>query len=327
MAHHHLRKDRTCLNCNYVVENRFCSRCGQENTETRQSFAHLVTHFFEDFTHYDNYFWKTIKTLLFKPAVLTKEYLAGRRQVYVPPVKLYIFISFITFLTVGLLQYDDNEAETDRNLNEALKLEKKDEAASQHYRGRDTDDLAYISDYNFNSVHEMDSIQKTLPPPKRLKGMDHWMASKLIQIKQNTRKEGFSEKFRESFLHNVPKVLFIYMPFFAFGLWVMHNKKKWYFFDHGIFTLHYFSFLLISYLIPFLIGSLLSLVDWVEIDGIMHLGFLAWSFFYFFRSHSKFYGERKAISRLKGMVLFVINMFFISLLLLVLFIYSILHIH
>ena len=327
MAHHHLRKDRTCLNCNYVVENRFCSRCGQENTETRQSFAHLVTHFFEDFTHYDNYFWKTIKTLLFKPAVLTKEYLAGRRQVYVPPVKLYIFISFITFLTVGLLQSDDNEAETDRNVNEALKLEKKNEATSGQQRGRDTDDLAYISEYNFNSIHEMDSIQKTLPPPKRLQGMDHWMATKLIQIKQNTRKEGFSEKFRESFLHNVPKVLFIYMPFFAFGLWVMHNKKKWYFFDHGIFTLHYFSFLLISYLIPFLIGSLLSLVDWVEIDGIMHLGFLAWSFFYFFRSHSKFYGERKAISRLKGMVLFFINMFFISLLLLVLFIYSVLNIH
>ncbi|AWG26449.1 DUF3667 domain-containing protein [Flavobacterium kingsejongi] len=327
MAHHHLRKDRTCLNCNYVVENRFCSRCGQENTETRQSFAHLVTHFFEDFTHYDNYFWKTIKTLLFKPAVLTKEYLAGKRQLYVPPVKLYIFISFITFLTVGLLQSDDNEAETDRNLNEALKLEKKDEATSGQQRGRDNDDLAYISEYNFNSIHEMDSIQKTLPPPKRLKGMNHWMATKLIQIKENTRKEGFSEKFRESFLHNVPKVLFIYMPFFAFGLWVMHNKKKWYFFDHGIFTLHYFSFLLISYLIPFLIGSLLSLVDWMEIDGIMHLGFLAWSFFYFFRSHSKFYGERKAISRLKGMVLFVINMFFITLLLLVLFIYSVLNIH
>ena len=37
------------------------------------------------------------------------------------------------------------------------------------------------------------------------------------------------------------------MPFFALTLWLTHNKKKWWYFDHGIFTFHYFaSFLLIS---------------------------------------------------------------------------------
>jgi hypothetical protein len=34
---------------------------------------------------------------LFKPAALTKAYLAGQRLTYLAPFRLYIFISFITF--------------------------------------------------------------------------------------------------------------------------------------------------------------------------------------------------------------------------------------
>lgn len=91
-----LRKDKTCLNCRYVVENKFCPNCGQENSDTRKTFHHLFLHFFEDLTHYENAFWKTIKNLILKPANLTKEYLSGKRLSYLAPVRLYIFISFLT---------------------------------------------------------------------------------------------------------------------------------------------------------------------------------------------------------------------------------------
>ena len=92
-----LRKDKTCLNCRHVVEMRFCPNCGQENTDSRKTFHHLFIHFFEDLTHYENAFWRTIRNLLFKPAALTKEYLSGKRLSYLAPVRLYIFISFLTF--------------------------------------------------------------------------------------------------------------------------------------------------------------------------------------------------------------------------------------
>ncbi|MGO4817691.1 DUF3667 domain-containing protein [Flavobacterium sp. W22_SRS_FP1] len=97
MSKNPLRKDKTCLNCRYVVENRFCSNCGQENIDTRKSFHQLFIHFFEDLTHYENAFWKTIKNLLLKPASLTKAYLSGKRLSYLAPIRLYVFISFITF--------------------------------------------------------------------------------------------------------------------------------------------------------------------------------------------------------------------------------------
>src|SRR5690606_1698137 len=89
-----VRTDKTCLNCNHVVEHRFCPNCGQENTETRKTFHNLFVHFFEDLTHYENAFWKTIRNLITRPGALTKEYLSGRRMSYLAPVRLYIFISF-----------------------------------------------------------------------------------------------------------------------------------------------------------------------------------------------------------------------------------------
>ena len=98
MSHSPIRNDKTCLNCRHVVQERFCPNCGQENTESRKTFHHLFIHFFEDLTHYENAFWRTIKNLLFKPAALTKEYLYGKRLSYLAAGRLYILISFITFL-------------------------------------------------------------------------------------------------------------------------------------------------------------------------------------------------------------------------------------
>ena len=103
MSHGKLREEKNCLNCGHIVEEKFCPNCGQENTETRRPFHYLFSHFIEDLTHYDGQFWGTIKNLLFKPGKLTQTYLEGKRQRYVPPVKLYIFISFITFFLFSII--------------------------------------------------------------------------------------------------------------------------------------------------------------------------------------------------------------------------------
>ncbi|WP_306350240.1 DUF3667 domain-containing protein [Flavobacterium sp. '19STA2R22 D10 B1'] len=312
MAHHQLRKDRTCQNCNYVVENKFCSRCGQENIETRQSFGHLVIHFFEDFTHYDNYFWKTIKTLLFRPSVLTKEYLTGKRQLYVPPVKLYIFISFITFLLWGLTSSFENKEKDNSFVNFG-----DDKEVFLKESGLET----------FPTVKELDSVQNSLPESKKSEGAKYWMKKKLAKINENYKSENFKEKLEDSFLHNLPKALFLYLPFFALNLWIFHGKKRWYFFDHGIFTLHYFSFILFTFTSSLIINFILDLLHLDSLFNYFQLLFMGWWFFYFFRSHRRFYGESKLISRLKGIALFFINILFISIFLLVLIFYGMVNMH
>jgi Protein of unknown function (DUF3667) len=145
MSKKQYRKDKTCLNCRYVVDHKFCPNCGQENVVTRKTFHHLFVHFFEDLTHYENAFWRTIRNLLFKPSALTKEYLSGKRLSYLAPVRLYIFISFMTFFLMSLFP---------------------DELTSKKLKEQPNEEVIFENDSGFkitqkNQLNNSDSIANT----------------------------------------------------------------------------------------------------------------------------------------------------------------------
>ncbi len=324
MSKNSLREDKTCLNCNHVVEKRFCPNCGQENANTRKTFHHLFVHFFEDLTHYENAFWKTIKNLILRPGSLTKEYLSGKRLSYLAPVRLYIFISFVVFLGISFLP--DNE--------EILKTTEKT-SISTKFSKNDSLKLAKVSDKKWNvfgisTVAQLDSIQQ-LGGTDKLSPRSYWVAKKAVTVFEHNSTDEIISKFKESFLHNFPKVLFLYMPIFALLLYLFQNKKKYFYFDHGIFTLHYFSFLLLMFFLLMLISSLLeTLFSWAAIDAlddiIQFLGVL-YMLYYFFPAHHRFYGESRLITIIKGIVMFFINMFFIILILMLFAIYTFINLH
>lgn len=338
-GHNPLREDKTCLNCRHVVEKRFCPNCGQENTDSRKTFHHLFVHFFEDLTHYENAFWKTIRHLLFKPGRLTKEYLSGKRLSYLAPVRLYIFISFVTFFLLSVLPEKPEASATKEGKQKEAGAAKKTAENFTYPNAsgdivkikKDTAKTRTIDDFgNFGSVEEFDSIQKALPEKQKLKGFRYTFERKLTEIQEKSKDENYGKQVSEAFIHNVPKALFLYMPIFAFWLWVFHGKKRWYYFDHGIFTLHYFSFLLLTLCVMNLISTAAAFLDFAPLSffvGFLWVVLFGWWFFYFFRSHSNFYGEPKAISRLKGLALYFINMVLISIFSMALFVYALLCVH
>ncbi|MBN8641582.1 MAG: DUF3667 domain-containing protein [Flavobacteriales bacterium] len=381
MAHKNpIRKDKTCLNCNHVVDQRFCPNCGQENTDTRKTFYHLFVHFFEDLTHYENAFWKTIKNLLLKPAALTKEYLSGKRLSYLAPVRLYIFISFVTFFLIAVLPDED---ETNTNINfkekedkslksdknqyynysdsvnkstqqetqkldsikpidtlskEVLKIEelqkqgilKKNEADSikkliQLGKKEETAKKNYsFFSSQYESLAQLDSVRKS--KPSEMNDLEYWFEKKSIGLKEKYTEEQLKEKFLESIKHNFPKTLFIYMPLFALILWFFHNKKRWYYFDHGIFTLHYFSFLLLISLIMMLLDTLFSLFGdswfWTTMKFFINFMGVIWMLYYFFPAHHRFYGETRIVSFIKSVFIFIINSILFSIVLTLFLIYT-----
>jgi len=99
------RKSDTCLNCKTPLrpEDNFCPSCGQENNIRKIPVHHLAVEVFEDFFHFDTKLWNTIKASFTRPGKITLDYLDGKRVSYVPPVKFYVFVSFIFFLLVGKL--------------------------------------------------------------------------------------------------------------------------------------------------------------------------------------------------------------------------------
>ena len=227
--HGHLRKDKTCLNCRHVVENKFCPNCGQKNEDTRKTFHHLFVHFFEDLTHYENAFWRTIKNLLLKPASLTKEYLSGKRLSYLAPVRLYIFISFVTFFIFTILAKTDIEG--DLNIKSAINDKKIDSVEnliknSNNLNKSELDSLKTLfkkikekkenlANFGYTSVHQMDSIRK-FSKTEEINDFQYLFNKKAIEVNERFTKKEIITKFFELYMHNMPKVLFIYMPIFAF---------------------------------------------------------------------------------------------------------------
>ena len=338
MSHGKLREEKDCLNCGHIVEEQYCPHCGQQNVETRQPFHYLFTHFVEDFTHYDGQFWKTMKYLLFRPGKLTKIYIEGKRQIYVPPVKLYIFISFITFFLPSLLPSEkEHRIDKKDNAKTAIKIEESKKEAIEQVSNLENTGLLSKE----NARKAIEKIQNQKPDAANVVSDDFGneisIGSKSLEeydndIKENNsffgklfrpfvvkffelKEEGLTkqqikEKFSEAFIHTLPKALFIYLPIFAFILWLFHNKKKWWYFDHGIFTLHYFSFLLISILIATFLNFIGNRIDNLFVGIIEGLGVVAiiiYSMVYFFVAHHRVYETKKRITIVKGFLIFIVN--------------------
>jgi hypothetical protein len=100
------KKGIICLNCEQPISDKdyFCSNCGQVNDTSRLSLKTYFSEYLAGFFSFDNRFLKTVFPLIFKPGKVTKEYVEGKRMRYVNPFQLYINVSIIFFLILGLLK-------------------------------------------------------------------------------------------------------------------------------------------------------------------------------------------------------------------------------
>jgi len=120
-----------CENCHAKVDGAFCSQCGQSVKSSLQYFWSVLLHLLDDIFSFDSRASRTIVPLMLKPGFLTNEYIAGRRVHYVPPLRLYLFISIIFFLALSFLAGDNlfigkDNIESNQKITAHLqKLEKK----------------------------------------------------------------------------------------------------------------------------------------------------------------------------------------------------------
>src|SRR6187397_1986926 len=106
-----------CANCHAPPGGEYCAVCGQRHEPHVHSEAHLAEEALESVSHADSRLWRTLWYLLSRPGFLTREFFAGRRVRYLPPFRLYLVISVVFFLVVGLpdkavIEFDDSP--TDR---------------------------------------------------------------------------------------------------------------------------------------------------------------------------------------------------------------------
>ena len=103
------KKDVICENCHSQVIGSFCSQCGQSVESTLKYFWTVLLHLLDDIFSFDSRASRTLKPLLLTPGFLTNEYIQGRRVHYVPPLRLYLFVSIIFFISLKFFTIDGTD--------------------------------------------------------------------------------------------------------------------------------------------------------------------------------------------------------------------------
>jgi Protein of unknown function (DUF3667) len=106
-----------CLNCNSPLTGPFCAQCGQKIPHTDPTLRELLHDATEELAHWEGKIPSTLTTLLLKPGVLTRDFLAGRRARWLPPLRVYLICSLAYFASGPLI-----EAITHRPAQGAIKF-------------------------------------------------------------------------------------------------------------------------------------------------------------------------------------------------------------
>lgn len=89
-----------CPNCGASLSGKYCVACGQKRIDRRDlSVRRFFGHVINELTDLQsNKILRTFGSLLFKPGLLTSEYLAGKKGFHIGPVRLYLTFSALYFL-------------------------------------------------------------------------------------------------------------------------------------------------------------------------------------------------------------------------------------
>jgi hypothetical protein len=111
---------QVCENCHLPLNGPFCANCGQEADSTLKYFWVVIMHLLDDIFSFDSRASRTLWPLVTRPAFLTNEYFSGRRVHYVPPIRLYLFISIVFFITLKFFVGADNNSGINISNKQAL---------------------------------------------------------------------------------------------------------------------------------------------------------------------------------------------------------------
>jgi len=91
-----------CANCATPLQGPWCHACGQSGEDFHRSILRLCGEAAEGLLHMDGRLWRTLPDLMLRPARLTRAYLGGHRAPQIPPLRLFLVVLLMIFLVGGL---------------------------------------------------------------------------------------------------------------------------------------------------------------------------------------------------------------------------------
>jgi len=297
----------TCANCDAPLTGPYCAQCGQHAHESARSLAALWHDGWHVLTHLDGRLWATLHALLFRPGQLTREYFAERRARYLPPVRLYLVLSVVFFLWLAATAHTGEAAHLTPEARAAIAAARQrgaivlvpGETDAAATTGASTDRTAGAPAGSATpqasaggNVLDGDTQHCKLIT---YSGPWHATLQPLFRrsCEQAARDQGRS--LGQSFLHNLPRAMFLFMPLLAGVMMLLYWHPRHYYVEHLLFLLHDHSFAFLAVLLAGILSALLpfaaTLIGWVTAL------YVAW---YLFRSMRVMYrqGRLRTVAKL-----------------------------
>lgn len=284
-------KQLSCKNCGAELQGEFCHRCGQQDKRYMRSIFAVLGDLFGELGHWDSRFYRTLSGLMFKPAFLSLEFVKGRHASYVPPLRLYFFVSLISFLVLTSLI--DFQFGTVQN-------------ADQEKLAQIQDDLDQLPN---PMTPLLDEEGKLKPPTVQFNDIElSWLneqetaelEQKLQYLLENPK------QFGQKLVSMTPQMMLLMLPFWALFLKLCYLFSHHYYLEHLTVALHTHAFILLSLMLVTITGSVTDALtgnavgSWLESLGdVVQTVIVSWIFIYLLLTQKRFYQQGWPLTAVK----------------------------
>jgi hypothetical protein len=246
-----------CPNCGSLNIEKFCAACGQDNRVSVVAFPRLVADFLTDLFNFDSRLFGSLWPLLVRPGVLTKEYLAGRRARFIPPVRMYLFLSLFFFGVIAVLAPEEIKFDDDaeREIKEEVAAEKaaprpdgpvtlgvSPDAAEGGPRPGERK-VAGGKGWGIHIDDGQERVELTDAETGFMKQAEDRATHNLQKLQDDP--EYRAELLRRG-VGNLPLMMFLLLPIYALFLKLLYVRSGRYYVEHLIYSLHLHSFVFLT---------------------------------------------------------------------------------
>ena len=294
-----------CQNCGAALLGPHCYKCGQPVNGLVRHFSSILGDFADSVLNIDARVFRTLWPLFARPGYLSREYFAGRRVRYVSPVRLFVFLSIVTFFVAQLVVSFGNDT---IDFGDGQKTEAA--AAAGEAADDDEDDDSRVS---FNG-REWDARTNPVDIGWLPAFADRWVNEQIGHGVANVKElKRDPERFKEAMLGAVPSTLFVLLPIFALMLKLLYLFKRRLYMEHLIVALHSHAFLCLALLLVFGLDALGDAVKAIApATGLLERLLALWMPVYLLLMQKRVYGQGWIMTLLKYGVLGVSYMILLS---------------
>jgi hypothetical protein len=306
-----------CLNCGAAVSGKHCTQCGQASDVHLLSMKEVAGDVAHSLLHLDSRVWSTLWLLISRPGELTREFIAGRHQKYLPPFRLYLAVSVLFFAVSALLPNSDfvnlddkevnivtpagvvgadeaNQAATIKGLSEEVRKDLEAEGIDTA-NTRKTGAGEFDCKFQVFDAKEFDELELALG-----------RACNKMQADGGAH-------LAERFAATAPKLMFLFLPLMAAVALLFYWRPRRLYAEHLVLFLHNhaFTYLLIG------VSAILSAISGLKIPFSGVFSFVTFLLllylpYYVFRSMRVVYGEGRLKTTLKFLSIGTIYLLFLG---------------